>query len=184
MDHGEAFICRTGYTGEDGFEIFLSAADASAFWRRLMRLGVTPCGLGARDTLRLEMGYPLNGSDLCSDRTPLEAGLGYFVDLEKPVFHGRATLVEQKRDGLTHRLMGLVMEGKGPPLRAGYEIYDGEKNLGVLTSGCLSPSLGHGIGMAYLPGDVAKPGKALDVIIRERRFPVTTAKKPFYRPAS
>ena len=130
------------------------------------------------------MGYPLNGSDLSTERTPLEAGLGFFVDLKKPAFHGRDRLLQQKQDGLTHRLTGLVMEGKGPPLRAGYSIYDGERKLADLASGCLSPSLGHGIGMAYLPSDYAKPGLELEVVIRERRFPVTTAKKPFYRSAS
>jgi aminomethyltransferase len=180
-DHGDTFVCRTGYTGEDGFEIFLPNAGVSDFWQRLMTLSVTPCGLGARDTLRLEMGYPLNGSDLSAERTPLEAGLGFFVDLKKPAFHGRETLIQQKTNGLEHRLTGLVMKGKGPPMRAGYEIYLGESKLGVLASGCLSPSLGHGIGMAYLPVKYAKSGLDLEIAIRERRFPVRTAKKPFYR---
>ncbi len=185
IEDGDAdaiFVCRTGYTGEDGFEIFLPHERAAEFWRRLLDLGVTPCGLGARDTLRLEMGYPLNGSDLGPDRTPLEAGLGFFVDLSKPAFTGRQRLVEQKEAGLEQRLAALVMEGKGPPLRAGYPVFDGERELGTLTSGCLSPSLGKGIAMAYLPRLEAKPGRAFEVEIRGKRFPVTTVKKPFYRP--
>lgn len=182
LEEGEAYICRTGYTGEDGFEIFLPSACAATYWKRLLNLGVTPCGLGARDTLRLEMGYPLNGADLTAERTPLEAGLGFFVAMEKPDFTGKDVLLQQKADGVRQRLAALRMEGKGPPLRAGYAVYSGETQLGTLTSGCLSPSLGVGIGMGYLPREEAKAGRSLDVIIRERRFPVTTVKKPFYRP--
>ena len=184
MPHGEAFVCRTGYTGEDGFEIFLPNEDARNLWDRLITLEVTPCGLGARDTLRLEMGYPLNGSDLSTTRTPLEAGLSFFVSMSKPSFVGKEALVTQKSQGVQERLAGLVMTSKGPPLRAGYNVYDSETAVGTLTSGCLSPSLGHGIAMAYLPRDLAKPGHELEVDIRDRRFPVTTVKKPFYRPSS
>ena len=183
MDHGKAFVGRTGYTGEDGFEIFLPKADARDFWRRLVEIGVRPCGLGARDTLRLEMGYPLNGSDLRPDRTPLEAGLGRFVALEKEEFTGREALLEQKAGGLKERLTGLVMGVKGPPLRAGYEVYEGSSRVGVLTSGCFSPSLGVGLGMGYLPCRQAEPGLELEVLVRNKRFLVTTAKKPFYRPS-
>lgn len=184
MPHGDAFVCRTGYTGEDGFEIFLPNEDAQTLWEQLIALGVTPCGLGARDTLRLEMGYPLNGSDLSDTRTPLEAGLSFFVSMKKPSFVGKDALVAQTSQGVNERLAGLVMTLKGPPLRAGYAVHDGETKVGTLTSGCLSPSLGDGIGMAYLPGDLAKPGRELEVVIRDRRFPVTTVKKPFYRPPS
>ncbi len=179
---GEAYWCRTGYTGEDGFELFLPVDGAADYWRKLLALGVTPCGLGARDTLRLEMGYPLSGADLLPDRSPLEAGLGFFVDLEKGDFVGRGALLQQKREGLPVRLAGLSMADKGPPLRPGYAVLDGEKEVGALSSGCLSPSLGKGIGMAYLPVDLARSGKTLEMAIRGRRFSVTTVKKPFYRP--
>ncbi len=181
MPHGEAFVCRTGYTGEDGFEIFLPNEDAQDLWNQLIALNVTPCGLGARDTLRLEMGYPLNGSDLSATRSPLEAGLGFFVSMGKPSFTGKEPLIAQKAHGVKERLTGLIMTAKGPPLRASYEVYDGETSVGHLTSGCLSPSLGHGIAMAYLPTALAKPGRELEVVIRDRRFPVTTTKKSFYR---
>lgn len=180
--HGEAYICRTGYTGEDGFEIFLPNEEIESLWKQLLALEVTPCGLGARDTLRLEMGYPLNGSDLSNTRTPLEAGLGFFVSLDKPHFVGKEALLAQKKAGPAQRLVGLTMETKGPPLRAGYQVFDGEKCLGQLTSGCLSPSLSKGIALAYLPSTYAKPGHPLEVVIRDRRFPVTTTKKSFYRP--
>lgn len=178
----ESFLCRTGYTGEDGFEIFVPRDAIADEWRRFLELGATPCGLGARDTLRLEMGYPLNGSDLRPDRTPLEAGLGFFVKLDKENFSGKARLVEQKTAASHERLVALAMDGKGPPLRAGYAVVDGENELGVLSSGCLSPSLGKGIAMAYLPRAWAKPGQSLEILVRGKRFPVTTVKKPFYRP--
>lgn len=184
MPHGEAFVCRTGYTGEDGFEIFLPNEDAEKLWEQLIALEVTPSGLGARDTLRLEMGYPLNGSDLKATRTPIEAGLSFFVSMNKPEFVGKDALVAQKAEGVKERLTGLAMTAKGPPLRAGYSVHQGDTQVGTLTSGCLSPSLGHGIAMAYLPRDLAKPGRELEVAIRDRKFPVTTVKKPFYRPSS
>ncbi len=178
---GEALICRTGYTGEDGFELFAPIDDAVSWWRRLIDLRVTPCGLGARDTLRLEMGYPLNGSDLTPDRTPLEAGLGYFVSLKKPAFIGREILLQQKDVGLASRLAALQMDGPGPPLRSGYAILEGGTRLGEIASGCLSPSLKIGIAMAYLPPGCYKPGRKLEVEIRGKHFPLTTVKKPFYR---
>lgn len=177
---GELYLCRTGYTGEDGFELFAPWNAMPSWWDRLMELDVTPCGLGARDTLRLEMGYPLNGADLTPHRTPLEAGLGVFVDAEKE-FVGSAALSKQRQVGIPARLAGLQMEGPGPPLRAGYPIFRNATHLGELTSGCLSPSLGYGIGMAYLPPNDAKPGRQLEVEIRGRRHPVLTVKKPFYR---
>ncbi len=180
---GEAFLCRTGYTGEDGFELFVPNAMATDLWKTILAADVTPCGLGARDTLRLEMGYPLNGADLSPEHSPLEAGLGFFVSLAKPVdFVGKGALIVQREAGLPSRLTGLIMPDKGPPLRHGYAIMKGDEKLAELTSGCLSPSLGHGIGMAYLPSGHTKPGLDLEVDIRGRRFPVTTVKKPFYHP--
>ena len=111
---GTAYVCRTGYTGEDGFELVCPVADAGEWWRRALGAGATPCGLGARDSLRLEMGYPLNGSDLSPDRSPLEAGLGYFVDLKKDAFMGRDALVRQKAEGLPSKLCALRMLEQGP----------------------------------------------------------------------
>ena len=175
-------ICRTGYTGEDGFELFCDPDDIGGWFDKLAEAGVKPCGLGARDTLRLEKCYPLNGSDLDPIHTPLEAGLGFFVKLHKESdFPGKSALLKQKEDGLTERLAAIAVVGKAPPLRHDYEVCDreGEKVLGKLTSGTISPSLGRGIGMAYLPIDTAAPGTELSVSIRGRFFPAEVVKKPF-----
>lgn len=180
----EAYIARTGYTGEDGFELFLPAGEAASLWAQILsegaELGLKPCGLGARDTLRLEMGYPLNGNDLSPARTPLEAGLGFFVDLEKP-FIGRERLQEQKRDGVSHRLVAFKMLDKSPPPRAHYPVVRDGAVIGETASGGLSPSLGCGIGLAYLPADVAKVGNEVEIDIRGRRFAAIIDKKPLYR---
>ena len=175
------YVCRTGYTGEDGFEFFCPAANGPDWLQRILDAGAVPCGLGARDTLRLEMGYPLNGSDLSPQRTPLEAGLGFFVDLEKGAFIGRETLVRQKSDGLPSRLYALKLTAKGPPPRAHYAVWLGDKQLGETCSGGMSPSTGAGIAMAYLiPGHV-KVGDPVEIEIRNRRFPAEIVKKPFYK---
>jgi aminomethyltransferase len=180
---GEAFVCRTGYTGEDGFELFCPAEDTEHWMRKALaegaELGVSPCGLGARDTLRLEMGYPLNGSDLSPERTPLQAGLGFFVDLEKGEFAGRSALAAEKAAGDYDRLVAIRMDAKGPPLRPHYAVCAGGETLGELCSGTLSPTLGIGIGMAYLPGRLKAPGTELEIDIRGKRFPAKTVKKPF-----
>lgn len=175
-------VCRTGYTGEDGFEFFCPAASGSGWLRKILASGAAACGLGARDTLRLEMCYPLNGSDLTPERTPLQAGLGFFVDLEKGEFVGRKVLVGQKENGLVERLVAIQCDAKGPPVRGGAEVFspEGEK-LGVLTSGTLSPSVGLGIGLAYLPVGTAKIGQAVEIDVRGRRFPAKVVKKPFYK---
>ena len=174
----------TGYTGEPGFELFFPNALAADLWQSVLNAGAKPCGLGARDTLRLEMCYPLNGSDLSPDRTPLEAGLSMFVALEKPNFIGREALLAQKASGLPARLAALRMTEKSPPPRAHYPVLVGGKPVGETTSGALSPSLSEGIAMAYLPPDLAKPGQALEVDIRGRKFAAVVEKKPFYRPSS
>lgn len=178
---GTCVVCRTGYTGEDGFEFFCEAEEAPYWWNEFTEHGAQPAGLGARDTLRLEMGYPLNGNDLSPDRTPLEAGLGFFVDLEKPAFTGRDALVSQKVNGLPSKLTGLRLTEKGPPLRAHYQVFSNGQSIGELCSGGLSPSLGIGIAMAYLPPALATPGTALEIEIRGKRLPATTLKKPFYK---
>jgi aminomethyltransferase len=176
----ESIVCRTGYTGEDGFEFFVPVAKADEVFATLLTAGVALVGLGARDSLRLEKGYPLNGNDLSPQRTPLEAGLGFFVDLEKPFFHGQEKLREQK--GTMHdRLCGLRLVEPGPPLRAHYEVQAAGEKIGELTSGGLSPSLGYGIGMAYLPPRVAKIGTRLDIIIRAKAYAAEVVKKPFYQ---
>ena len=178
-------IARTGYTGEDGVEIFFEAKYAPTFWTTLLEkgkaLGIRPCGLGARDTLRLEMCYPLNGNDLTPEHTPLEAGLGFFCDLTKANFTGREVLVKQKEEGLKRRLAPFRMQGKGPPPRPHYAIFRGDENLGEVNSGTLSPSLGYGIGMAYLPTEHAKIGTELQIEIRGQKFPAVIEKKPLYK---
>ncbi len=177
-----AIVCRTGYTGEDGFEFFCPAAAGIAAWNQFIAAGATPCGLGARDTLRLEMGYPLNGSDLSPERSPIEAGLGFFVDLAKPDFIGRDVLARQQAAGTAVRLTALQYTDKGPPPRAHYPVLAADGTvIGELTSGVLSPSMMTGIGMAYLPTAYAKPGTPLQVDVRGRQFPATVVKKPFYK---
>lgn len=175
-------LCRTGYTGEDGFELFDSVDRIADWFERIVGAGATPCGLGARDTLRLEKGYPLNGSDLDDTHTPLEAGLGFFVKLDKPDgFVGSEALLAQKERGLESRLVALRLTGKAPPLRHGYEVIDPSSGaiLGSLCSGSLSPTLGVGIGMAYLPIAFAKAGTHFSIQIRDRQFQAEAVKKPF-----
>jgi aminomethyltransferase len=178
-------LARTGYTGEDGFELFFPAAAAAVVWNHLLELGdsagLKPCGLGARDTLRTEVCYPLNGADLSATRTPLEAGLGFFVDLEKPEFVGRASLLAQKEAGLKQRLVALKSDGKSPPPRAHYGVFVGDEKVGELTSGTQSPSLGIGIGLGYLDVPFSKPGQKVEIDVRGRRFPATVEKKPLYK---
>ncbi|MBV9644846.1 MAG: glycine cleavage system aminomethyltransferase GcvT [Verrucomicrobia bacterium] len=178
-------LARTGYTGEDGFELFYPAAAAAAVWNQLLvlgvPLGVKPCGLGARDTLRMEVCYPLNGADLSPLRTPLEAGLGFFVDLKKSEFVGRSTLLAQKEAGLKQRLVALKADGKSPPLRAHYAVFVGDAQVGELTSGTQSPSLGIGIGLGYVDTPFSNPGQKVEIDVRGRRFPATVEKKPLYK---
>ncbi len=181
---GDVWVARTGYTGEDGFEWFCSADSTEFWWTKLLSTGapygLMPCGLGARDTLRLEMGYPLNGSDLLRNRTPLEAGLGTFVKFDKGPFIGSEALLRQKAEGIPTKLCGLVMEGKTPPPRAHYPIFSDGKLVGETTSGSLSPSLQIGIAMAYLPLELSGSGTAVQVDIRGKRFPARVAKRPMY----
>ncbi|QTN32798.1 glycine cleavage system aminomethyltransferase GcvT [Akkermansiaceae bacterium] len=177
-------VCRTGYTGEDGYEFFCPAENGIAAFEKFIAAGATPCGLGARDTLRLEMCYPLNGNDLSPERSPIEAGLGFFCDLEKPDFIGRETLASQKASGAESKLTAIELTEKGPPPRPHYPVLsaDGE-TLGELSSGVLSPTLGKGIAMAYLPAAHAKPGTPLLIDIRGRRFSAVTVRKPFLKKA-
>jgi len=188
IDGSRYFIARTGYTGEDGFEVFCAADRAVKSWRDILergaQFGITPCGLGARDTLRLEMCYPLNGSDLSPDTTPLEAGLSIFVDLQKPAFFGRDTLARQKAEGVKRRLVPFKMQGATPPPRSHYSVYQNGEKITETTSGSLSPTLKVGIGMAYIPVELARIGEDLEIEIRGRRFPAKIEKKPLYQPGT
>ncbi|MDH4470633.1 MAG: glycine cleavage system aminomethyltransferase GcvT [Verrucomicrobiae bacterium] len=182
-----ALIARTGYTGEDGFEIFVTKEDGLTLWQSFVAAGAKPCGLGARDTLRLEMGYPLNGSDLSMERTPLEAGLEKFVALHDPLkgeFIGRAVLKQQSALGVTQRLTPLQLCEEGPPLRSHYQIYSGEELLGEISSGAFSPSLGKGIAMAYLPIEFTKLETFLEIDIRGKRYKAVVTTLPFYKKIS
>src|SRR5437773_2167238 len=165
MEGMSVSIARTGYTGEDGIEVFFSAKDAVNFWNTVLEkgkdLGIKPCGLGARDTLRLEMCYPLNGSDLSPKRNPIEAGLGFFVDLTKLKFVGRDVLLKTKESGPTEKLVPFKMQDKGPPPRPHYSVFENGKRIGEVTSGTQSPSLNWGVGMAYIKAPHAKEAIAV-----------------------
>jgi len=178
-------VARTGYTGEDGVEIFFRAQDAAKFWNAALEkgkpFGIKPCGLGARDTLRLEVCYPLNGSDLSPERNPIEAGLGFFVDLTKPNFIGREALLKAKENGSPEKLVAFRMQAKGPPPRPHYAVFDNSERIGEVTSGTLSPSLNYGIGMAYVSALHAKIGTRIDIEIRGQKFPAIIEKKPLYK---
>jgi len=182
-----SLVARTGYTGEDGFELFVPVEAGIVLWERLLSAGVKPCGLGSRDTLRLEMGYPLNGSDLSRDRTPLEAGLDKFTGLDDPGkgdFSGRKALERQRADGLPSRLTPLKLKVPGPPLRSHYPVLSNGVVVGETCSGALSPSLGEGIAMAYLPPALHAPSTALEIEVRGRRYPATFTTLPFYQKTS
>lgn len=178
-------VARTGYTGEDGIEVFFPATDAVKFWNVVLEkgepMGIKPCGLGARDTLRLEMCYPLNGSDLSPERNPIEAGLGFFVDLTKPNFIGRDVLVNTKNSGPREKLVAFRMKEKGPPPRPHYAVFRDAERIGEVTSGTLSPSLNWGIGMAYVSSAHAKIGTEIEIEIRGQKLAATVEKKPLYR---
>jgi aminomethyltransferase len=178
-------VARTGYTGEDGIEVFFAATDAVKLWNAALEkgkpFGIKPCGLGARDTLRLEMCYPLNGSDLSPERNPIEAGLGFFVDLAKPNFIGRDALLKTKEIGPREKLVAFRMKDKGPPPRPHYVVFENGQRIGEVTSGTLSPSLNWGVGMAYVSTAHAKIGAEIAIEIRGQRFPAIIEKKPLYK---
>ena len=176
-EYGDIMISKTGYTGAGGVELFIPADKAASLWSCLIHAGATPCGLGARDTLRLEMGYPLHGNDLDEDTTPLEAGLSFAVDMDKPDFVGKAALAEQLRNGLTRRLSGLVLQEKGVP-RQGYTCMKDETEVGIITSGSISPVLGSGIALAYLDVKVEEDDE-VTVSVRSRNLKARVTKTPF-----
>lgn len=181
-----AVISRTGYTGEDGFELYVPAASAAGLWRRIEEQGapngLIPAGLGARDSLRLEMGYALYGSDMDEETTPLEAGLSWLVKLNKGDFIGREALQRQKDEGVRRRLTGFRLTERGFP-RPGYGVRFRGESAGPVRSGTMSPSLGDGIGTAYLPPD-AEPGDPVEVLIRERPVRGEVVRPPFYQDGS
>ena len=177
-------LTRSGYTGEVGFELFTYEDIAEPLWRELLDAGtdrgIAPCGLGSRDVLRLEMGYPLYGQDLSEDHTALEAGLSWTVDFDKDEFLGRDALVEQRRAGVRRRLRGIVMDERRGIPRAGQAVVDGDRAIGEVTSGTYSPLLERGIALAYLePGDVYGFGAPVEVDIRGRRAPGHVRRTPF-----
>ena len=179
-----AVVSRTGYTGEDGFEIYMAPEHGPQMWDALVEhgepLGLEPIGLGARDTLRLEMKFALYGNDITESTTPLEAGLGWVVKLDSGAFRGRDALIEQKEEGLTRRLIAFELKDKGMP-RHGYRaLIDGEP-AGEVTSGVISPTLGKPIGMAYLPKGWWKPGREFQVEIRNKLVDAVVVKPPFYK---
>ena len=185
FDGAKVSVARTGYTGEDGVEVFFRTKDAVKFWNAVLEkgepFGIKPCGLGARDTLRLEVCYPLNGSDLSPERNPIEAGLGFFVDLTKPKFIGREALLKTKENGSPEKLVAFRMQAKGPPPRPHYLVFENGERIGEVTSGTLSPSLNYGIGMAYVSAPHTKIGGQIDIEIRGQKFPAIIEKKPLYK---
>jgi aminomethyltransferase len=175
---GEFFVSRTGYTGEDGFEIFVPSARAVEIWNRFIDANIAPIGLGARDTLRTEAAMPLYGNDIDDQTTPLEAGLNFAIDLDKPEFIGQSALRAAGKPA--RRLAGLVMESKRIP-RQGFEVFHEGKKAGIVTSGTWSPALEKAIAMAYLPAELRQEGTAGEVDIRGRREKAAVVKLPFYR---
>ena len=174
-----AIVSRTGYTGEDGFEVILPAEDGAPLWLDMINRGAAPCGLGARDVLRLEAGLLLHGSDMDAAITPLEAGLERFLNWDKGDFVGLPALRELKSRGLPRTLVGFCMVERGVP-RAGYRILDGERNVGEVTSGTHSPTLDTGIGLGYVFSEFANPGATLVVDLRGRQCKAEVTALPFY----
>ena len=178
-----AVIARTGYTGEDGFEIFFAPEHAAAVWEGLMSAGASaglePVGLGARDTLRLEMGFMLYGNDIDDGTTPLEAGLGWTVKLKKPDFVGKDALVRQKERGLIRKLVGFELDGRRVP-RHGMVIESQGRPVGIVTSGTYSPSLERPIGLGFVESALAAKGTTFEVITGETRLPARVVPVPFY----
>jgi aminomethyltransferase len=181
-----ARIARTGYTGEDGFEIYVAPEAAPQIWDRIFDAGqefaVKPCGLGARNTLRMEAAMALYGHEIDASITPLEAGLDWIVKLDKGDFCGRDALQSQHREGVHRKLIGLQMRGRGIA-RDGYQVLAGGKPVGWVTSGGPSPTLNKNIGLCYLPAEMATPGRPIEILIRGQAVEAETVATPFYRRA-
>jgi aminomethyltransferase len=186
LENIPAILARTGYTGEDGFEIYVAWDAGTKVWRALLEAGkdegIKPVGLGARDTLRLEMKYSLYGNELTDETNPLEAGLSWVVKLDKPDFVGKPALVAAKAQGLKRQLVGIQLTGRGIP-RHGYAVYsaDGSEKLGAVTSGTQGPSVKQSIAIAYVSADHAPVGTALTVDIRGQKIEALVVSTPFYK---
>ncbi len=178
----DVIVSRTGYTGEDGFEIYASHDLTCRLWDRLMDAGVQPCGLGCRDTLRFEAGLPLYGDELTDEVTPIEAGFGMFVKLDKPEFIGKEACARQKTEGVTRKNVGLELQGNAIP-RHGYEVLNAEgEKIGEVTTGYHSITLDKNIAMALIDARYAKLGTEVQVRVRRKVFPAVVVKKRFYTP--
>lgn len=178
-------ISRTGYTGEDGFEIYSASTDVSDLWSSILEAGkdegLIPCGLGARDTLRFEACLPLYGQELSKDISPLEAGLGFVVKLKKEQdFNGKFVLANQKENGIPRKSIGIEMIDKGIP-RNGYPVFAGEKQIGFVTTGTQSPTLKKNIGLALIDAEYAELGRELVIEIRNKQLKAVTVATPFYK---
>jgi aminomethyltransferase len=177
---------RTGYTGEDGFEIFVQSKDAVKLWNLLLeagtKYGIEPCGLGARDTLRLEAGLPLYGHELDDETSPLEAGLGWSVKLDKGEFLGRDAMAKQKQNGLPKQLVCLKADGKALP-RQGYSVHAEGKEIGKVTSGSQGIHVGYPIAFAFVPSQYAKVGTPLTIAIRDTKVNAQVVARPWYKRA-
>ena len=181
-----ARIARTGYTGEDGWEIYVAPEHAVRLWNEILaagaEFGILACGLGARNTLRMESAMPLYGHEIDATITPWEAGLDWIVKLEKGDFLGREALVKQKQKGITRKLIGFEVKGRGIA-RDGYEILTGGAGTGWVTSGGPAPALNKNLGMCYLPLQLAEPGNAIEISVRGRGVEAVTIPMPFYKRA-
>jgi aminomethyltransferase len=178
------WICCTGYTGEDGFEVVAPAGAIVAIWDALLSAGCRPCGLGARDTLRTEACYPLYGHELDDNTTPIEAGVGFFVALDKGEFNGRSVLADQKANGVKKRCVAFKMTDKSAPPRPHYAIFSEGQKVGEVVSGTQSPTLNAGVGLGYVPPSLAKAGTTLQIEIRGKLFAAVVVAKPIYRRAA
>jgi aminomethyltransferase len=177
-----ALVCGTGYTGEDGVELLIDPEVAPPIWAELLDAGIVPCGLGARDTLRLEVCYPLHGNELTPQRSPIEAGLGWCC-AEATGFVGSGPVARDRAEGTSQRLAPFLIEGAGIP-RDGNPVLAGEERVGLVSSGTFSPSLEVGAGMAYVRTDLAEPGIELEIDVRGKRRRARIASKPLYRARS
>jgi aminomethyltransferase len=178
-----AIISRSGYTGEDGFEIYAAGNIIGEIWDKLMSegtvLGMKPCGLGARDTLRLEAGMMLNGQDMDESVSPLEVPYSWIVDAHKE-FVGKTALVAKKNSGIDNKLVGIEMTGRGIA-RHGYKVFNGGKEIGIVTSGTFSPTINKAIGMAFIDIDFSEPDTEIEVAVRDSMIPAKIVKLPFYK---
>jgi aminomethyltransferase len=185
FEHGGVLVSRTGYTGEDGFEIVGSDEAIQHVWDKILAagapFGIKPCGLGARDTLRTEVCYPLYSHELDENTTPIEAGVGFFVSLDKGEFNGRSVLAEQNARGVKKKLVAFKMTDKSAPPRPHYPIWVNGASAGIVTSGTQSPSLNLGIGMGFVPPEFAKRDTKIEIEIRGKRFAAVVVPKPILK---